>query len=135
MFREQLPGAARRGLFGKRTTACPVPLQVEHKTKAAMQYFVQAFAARQPYPDKYDLLMSIATEEFSHLEIVGATITMLLQGVNGELKDAAEQSDLMRLLQGKSEREQLIQEAATGPQFLTARTFPGVAPASTRMAI
>lgn len=86
--------------------------------KAAMQYFVQAFSMRQPYPDKYDLLMDIATEEFSHLEIVGATITMLLQGVNGELKDAAEQSDLMRLLKGKSEREQLIQEAATNPQFL-----------------
>lgn len=31
--------------------------------KAAMQYFVQAFAARQPYPEKYDLLMDIATEE------------------------------------------------------------------------
>lgn len=38
--------------------------------KAAMQYFVQAFGARKPYPDKYDLLMDIATEEFSHLEIV-----------------------------------------------------------------
>lgn len=86
--------------------------------KAAMQYFVQAFAARQPYPDKYDLLMDIATEEFSHLEIVGATITMLLAGVNGELKDAAEQSNLMQLLKGKGEREQLIQEAATSPQFL-----------------
>lgn len=86
--------------------------------KAAMQYFVQAFATRQPYPDKYDLLMSIAAEEFSHLEIVGATITMLLTGVNTELKDAAEQSDLMRLLKGKSEREQLIQEAATSPHFL-----------------
>lgn len=86
--------------------------------KAAMQYFVQAFSARQPYPDKYDLLMDIATEEFSHLEIVGATITLLLQGVNGQLKDAAEQTDLMRLLKGKSEKEQLIQEAATNPQFL-----------------
>jgi Mn-containing catalase len=86
--------------------------------KAAMQYFTQAFGVRQPYPDKYDLLMDIATEEFSHLEIVGATITMLLTGVNGELKDAADQSDLMRLLRGKSEKEQLIQEAATAPQFL-----------------
>ena len=56
---------------------------------AAMQYFVQAFAARQPHPDKYDLLMDIATEEFSHLEIVGATIQMLLDGIGGELKDAA----------------------------------------------
>jgi Mn-containing catalase len=84
---------------------------------AAMQYFVQAFAVRQPYPEKYDLLMDIASEEFSHLEIVGATITMLLSGVNSELKNAAEQSDLMRLLKGKSERDQIIQEAATNPQL------------------
>ena len=85
---------------------------------AAMQYFVQAFAVRQPYPDKYDLLMDIATEEFSHLEIVGGTITLLLSGVNSQLKNAFERSDLTRLLKGKSEREQIIQEAATNPQFL-----------------
>jgi Mn-containing catalase len=86
--------------------------------KAAMQYFVQAFAARKPYPDKYDMLMDIATEEFSHLEIVGATITMLLDGVNGELKEANEQSMLSRLMGGKGEKEQMIHEAMTNPQFL-----------------
>jgi Mn-containing catalase len=86
--------------------------------KAAMTYFVQAFGARQPYPDKYDLLMDIATEEFSHLEIVGATITMLLNGINGELKNAAERSDLMRLLGGKADKEQMIHEAMIHPQFL-----------------
>src|SRR5438067_1402375 len=85
---------------------------------AALRYFGQAFGAKNPYPDKYDLLMDIATEEFSHLEIVGATITMLLSGVNADLKNAAEQSDLMRLLKGKSEREQIIQEASTNRQFL-----------------
>jgi Mn-containing catalase len=85
--------------------------------KAAMQYFVQAFSIRQSHPDKYDLLMDIATEEFSHLEIVGATITLLLQGINGQLKDAAEQTDLTKLLKGKGEKEQIIQEAATNPQF------------------
>jgi len=85
--------------------------------KAAMTYFVQAFGARQPYPDKYDLLMDIATEEFSHLEIVGATITMLLNGVNGDLKDAADQSEIMRLVKGKSEKEQFIHEAFTNPLF------------------
>jgi len=61
---------------------------------AAMQYFVQAFACHNPYPDKYDLLMDIATEELGHLEIVGATIQMLLSGVNGKLKDAAERCDV-----------------------------------------
>src|SRR5579885_2696055 len=77
------------------------------------------------------MLMDIATEEFSHLEIVGATITMLLSGVNSELKNAAEQSDLMRLLKGKSEREQLIQEAATNPELLV---LAGGAPAVTNSA-
>jgi len=86
--------------------------------KAAMQYFVQAFGARQPYPDKYDLLMDIATDEFSHLEIVGATITMLLDGVNGELKNAADNSELMQLLKGKPEKEQMIHQAMVNPQFL-----------------
>lgn len=86
--------------------------------KAAMQYFVQAFGARQPYPDKYDLLMDIATEEFSHLEIVGATITMLLDGINGELKDASERSDLAKLLQGRAGKEEYIHEAMVNPEFL-----------------
>src|SRR3954453_11082372 len=86
--------------------------------KAAMQYFVQAFGCRRAYPDKYDLLMDIATEEFSHLEIVGATITMLLDGVNGELKDAAEGNLLSRLTRGTEQKETMIHEAMVNPQFL-----------------
>jgi Mn-containing catalase len=43
---------------------------------------------------------------------------MLLEGVNGELKNAAERSDLMHMLKGKSERESIIHEAATSPAFL-----------------
>ena len=85
---------------------------------AAMQYFTQAFGAKQPHPDKYDMLMDIATEEFSHLEIVGATIQMLLKGVNGELKDAAEQSEIMVAMNGKAEKESVIHAAlSANPQF------------------
>ena len=86
--------------------------------KAAMQYFVQSFSARQAYPKHYDVLMDIATEEFSHLEIVGATITMLLDGINGELKDAAEQSPVTKLTRGKTAKEEVMHEALTNPQFL-----------------
>jgi len=85
--------------------------------KAAMQYFVQAFACKQAYPDKYDMLMNIASEEFSHLEIVGATITMLLAGVNGEMKDAAESSWISDIMNGSAAKENIINEALYNPQF------------------
>lgn len=85
--------------------------------KAAMQYFVQAFGCRKANPAVYDMLMDIATEEFSHLEIVGATIQMLLTGVNGELKNAADESELNLMLDGKPAREEYIHEALTNPHF------------------
>jgi Mn-containing catalase len=85
--------------------------------KAAMQYFVQAFGCRKANPAVYDMLMDIATEEFSHLEIVGATIQMLLTGVNGELKNAADESDLTMMLDGKAAKENYIHEAMINPHF------------------
>src|SRR4051812_39276243 len=85
---------------------------------AALRYFTQAFAAKKPFPDKYDLLMDIALEEFSHLEIVGATIQMLLQGVSGDLKNAAEESEIMKLMGGKATKEDLIHRSLFAPQFL-----------------
>lgn len=78
---------------------------------AAMQYFTQAYAAKMPHSDKYDMLMDIATEEFSHLEIVGATIQMLLKGVNGKLKDAAEQEEIMQVMNGSTAKESIIHQA------------------------
>lgn len=85
--------------------------------KAAMQYFVQAFGCKQSHPDKYDLLMDIATEEFSHLEIVGATIQMLLKGVGGELKNAADESELNQMLDGNAFKEEYIHQALINPHF------------------
>lgn len=85
---------------------------------ACMQYFSQAFGAKMPHPDKYDMLMDIASEELSHLEIVGATIQMLLKGVNGEMKNAAEQSEIMQVMDGKGAKETIIHEALfANPQF------------------
>ncbi|WP_418992408.1 manganese catalase family protein [Alistipes sp.] len=83
--------------------------------KAAMQYFVQAFACHNPYPDKYDMLMDIATEELGHLEIVGATIQMLLAGVNGNLKDAAEKNDVFG--EGNSKEDVIHAAFSINPQF------------------
>lgn len=86
--------------------------------KAAMQYFVQAFCCRNPYPDKYDMLMDIATEELGHLEIVGATIQMLLGPVNGKMKDVTEDMDITKMMGGKAAKEEFIHQAMTNPQFL-----------------
>src|SRR6201992_3288090 len=95
---------------------------------AAMQYFTQAFGAKAAHPDKYDMLMDIATEEFSHLEIVGATIQMLLKGVNGELKNAADSSEIMQVMDGKATKENIIHQALTAnPQFVII-TGGGVTP-------
>ena len=78
---------------------------------SALQYFVQAFSCHNPFPDKYDMLMDIATEELAHLEIVGATIQMLLGPVNGEMKDAAETMEIRKLMDGKSAKEEFIQQS------------------------
>lgn len=85
--------------------------------KAAIQYFVQAFTCKNAYPDKYDMLMDIATEEFSHLEIVGATIQILLTGVNGELKNAVEEMEINKIMGGKAAKEDYIHQALFNPQF------------------
>jgi len=85
--------------------------------KAAMQYFTQAFSCRHPYPDKYDMLMDIGMEEFSHLEIVGATIQMLLNGVGGELKATADESEIMQTMDGRGAKESFMHEAMMNPQF------------------
>ncbi len=61
--------------------------------------------------------MEIATEEFSHLEIVGATIQMLLTGINGDLKNAAESSEIMQLLDGKAAKENMIHQGMVAIYF------------------
>lgn len=85
--------------------------------KAAMQYFVQAFACKNPHPKIYDLLMDIAAEELSHLEIVGATIQMLLTGINGELKDMADEAEIKETMKGNAAKEDFIHMATINPQF------------------
>lgn len=86
--------------------------------KSAMQYFVQAFGCHNPYPKHYDMLMDIAAEELAHLEIVGATIHMLLGPVTGRMKDAVEEMPINKMMEGKAAKEDFIQQAYTNPQFL-----------------
>jgi Mn-containing catalase len=43
---------------------------------------------------------------------------MLLQGINGDLKKAADESEIMQLLNGKQAKEDFIHQAIMAPQFL-----------------
>jgi Mn-containing catalase len=85
--------------------------------KAAMQYFTQAFVLRRKNPKMYDLFMDIATEELSHLEMVGNMITMLLDGLNDDLKLANERCDWMPTVASRDGREQAIHQVAVNPLF------------------
>ncbi|WP_326544883.1 manganese catalase family protein [Mycolicibacterium sp. ND9-15] len=87
--------------------------------KAAMQYFTQAFVLRQKNPKMYDLFMDIATEEFSHLEMVGSLITMLLDGLNDDLKMANERCDWMPAVATRDGRDEIIHSVAVNPLYFT----------------
>ncbi|MEZ0382476.1 manganese catalase family protein [Mycobacterium sp. pW045] len=83
--------------------------------KAAMQYFTQAFVLRRKNPKMYDMFMDIATEEFTHLEMVGNLITMLLDGLNDNLKNANERCDWMPAVASRDGRDQIIHQVALNP--------------------
>src|SRR3954452_21684044 len=56
---------------------------------AAMRYFTQALA--EDDPGRKDMLLDIATEELSHLEVIGNIVGMLNKGAKGHLAEAAEE--------------------------------------------
>lgn len=66
---------------------------------AAMRYFTQGVA--EDDPGRKDMLMDIATEELSHLEVIGSIVGMLNKGATGELAEGVEkEADLYRSLTG-----------------------------------
>jgi Mn-containing catalase len=69
---------------------------------AAMRYFTQGWA--EPDVKRRDMLLDIATEELSHLEMVGQTLVQLLKGTHGAAIDEVESGYLGRLLDGKHEK-------------------------------
>lgn len=68
---------------------------------AAMRYFTQGW--NETDPARRSLLLDIATEELSHLEVVGQTIRMLLVGSPSQMADEVEDGYLGDLLEGKSD--------------------------------
>jgi len=85
---------------------------------AAMRYFTQALA--EDDPGRKDMLLDIATEELSHLEVIGSIVAMLNKGAKGELAEAvAEEADLFRSLQGPGNDSHVTQLLYGGGPALT----------------
>jgi Mn-containing catalase len=71
---------------------------------AAMRYFTQAIAESDP--GRKDMLFDIATEELSHLEIIGNIVVMLNRGIKGEIAEGlTEEGELFRKLNAGGESQ------------------------------
>src|SRR3982751_114385 len=66
---------------------------------AAMRYFQQALAESDP--GRKDMLLDIATEELSHLEVIGTIVCMLNKGVKAKMAEGVEEGQrLAEITQG-----------------------------------
>src|SRR3978361_1947206 len=76
---------------------------------AAMRYFTQGLA--EDDAGRKDMLLDIATEELSHLEIVGSIITMLNKGLKAQLAEGQmNEAELYRMIgaSGTTVKESII---------------------------
>ena len=75
---------------------------------AAMRYFTQGIGETDP--GRKDLLLDIATEELSHLEVIGSIVAMLNKGVKARLSEGAmEEAEMyLSLNQGGNSHTQAI---------------------------
>jgi Mn-containing catalase len=94
---------------------------------AAMRYFTQALA--EDDPGRKDMLLDIATEELSHLEVIGTIVAMLTKGSKGKLAEAAEeQAELYRTISGEGNDSHVTQVLyGGGPALINSAGVPWTA--------
>lgn len=93
---------------------------------AAMRYFTQGLA--EDDPGRKDMLLDIATEELSHLEVIGSIVAMLNKGVKAQLSEAAmKEAELYRSLTagGDSHTQSILY--AGGPALTNSSGVPWTA--------
>lgn len=85
---------------------------------AACRYFTQALA--EDDPGRRDMLMDIATEELSHLEVIGNIVVMLNKGAKGKLAEGIDkEGELYRSITGAGNDSHLTQVLYGGGAPLT----------------
>ena len=85
---------------------------------AACRYFTQYLA--EDDPGRRDMLIDIATEELSHLEVIGTIVAMLNRGAKGVLSEAAEsEAELYKNISGHGNSSHVTQVLYGGGPALT----------------
>lgn len=75
---------------------------------AAMRYFTQAIT--EVDPGRKDMLMDIATEELSHLEVIGSIVSMLNKGARGKIAEGvSEEAEMYRSITGSGNDSHITQ--------------------------
>jgi len=94
---------------------------------AAMRYFTQALA--EDDPGRKDMLLDIATEELSHLEVIGTIVSMLLKGAKGQLAEGAlDQAEMYRSISGGGNDSHVTQLLyGAGPPLVNSAGVPWTA--------
>ena len=93
---------------------------------AAMRYFTQGLG--EDDPGRKDMLLDIATEELSHLEVIGSIVAMLNKGVKAQLAEGQmEEVELYRTIgaSGTSAKENLL--FGGGPALMDSAGVPWTA--------
>jgi Mn-containing catalase len=94
---------------------------------AAMRYFTQAVG--EDDPGRKDMLMDIATEELSHLEVIGTIVAMLNKGAKGKLAEGAEsEAEMYRSITGAGNDSHVTQVLyGGGPPLVNSAGVPWTA--------
>ena len=94
---------------------------------AAIRYFTQALG--EDDPGRKDMLLDIATEELSHLEVIGSIVGMLNKGAKGRLAEGVEeQGELYRNITGAGNDSHITQVLyGGGPPLVNSAGVPWTA--------
>jgi Mn-containing catalase len=94
---------------------------------AACRYFTQAIG--EDDPGRKDMLFDIATEELSHLEVIGTMVAMLNKGAKGRLAEGVEaEADMYRSITGAGNDSHLTQVLyGGGPALVNSAGVPWTA--------
>jgi Mn-containing catalase len=94
---------------------------------AACRYFTQALG--EDDPGRKDMLMDIATEELSHLEVIGTIVAMLNKGAKGRLAEGIDaEADLYKAIAGAGNDSHVTQVLyGGGPPLVNSAGVPWTA--------